>query len=219
MLVLNLKAYPDSAGLKGLKLAEVARDAAEAAGKTVVVCPQQCDLRWVLEKVPETKHYKVFAQHGDAVSQGSRTGWIPLEAVKGCGASGLLINHSEHRIENVKETIQAAKALRLTAVVCAQSPEESKKFSGFEPFAVAFEPPDLIGSGISVTTRPEVAEESIKAIKEGGSAKPFVGAGVSNSVDVRESFALGAEGVLLASAFVKAEKPRALLDGMLVNCP
>ncbi len=218
-MVLNLKAYPGSAGLKGLKLAEVARDAAEAAGKTVVICPQQCDLRWVLEKVPETKNYKVFAQHGDAVGQGSRTGWVPLEAIKDCGASGLLINHSEHRIDKVEETIKAAKELGLTTVVCAQSPEESKKFSGFEPFAVAFEPPDLIGSGISVTTRPEIAEESIKAIQAGGPAKPFVGAGVSNAADVKESFALGAEGVLLASAFVKAENPRALLDEMLVNCP
>ncbi len=218
-MVLNFKAYEQSSGKKGLKLAEIARDAAEKTGKKVVACPQQCDLRWLLEKVPETDNYKVLAQHADAVGQGSRTGWIPLEAAKDCGASGIIVNHSEHRIQNVAETIEAAEQLGLQAIVCAQSPKEARNHSSLNPFAVAFEPPDLIGSGVSVTTRPEIAKQSIHAIEEGGGAQPFVGAGVSKPEDVKESFALGAKGVLLASAFVKAGDPRALLEEMLVKSP
>jgi triosephosphate isomerase len=39
----------------------------------------------------------------------------------------------------------------------------------------------------------------------------LVGAGVSNATDVATSLKLGAEGVLLASAFVKAKDPEAWL--------
>ena len=43
---------------------------------------------------------------------------------------------------------------------------------------------------------------------------PIVGAGVSNETDVAKCAELGAQGVLLASAYVKAKDPKNLLAEM-----
>jgi triosephosphate isomerase len=58
--------------------------------------------------------------------------------------------------------------------------------------------------------------DAVKQIKQfDKSVLVFVGAGVSNARDVSLSVKLGAEGVLLASAFVKAKSPKALLQSMV----
>ena len=70
---------------------------------------------------------------------------------------------------------------------------------------VAFEDPELIGTGISVSkAKPELVRRNIEAIRA-GMAIPLVGAGISTAEDVIASIALGAQGVLVASAVVKAK--------------
>jgi len=87
------------------------------------------------------------------------------------------------------------------------------KFAELTPTFIAVEPPELIGSGISVSnSKPEIIINSVKAVKETNQKITVLcGAGVSNNEDVRKSLELGAEGVLLASAFVKAKDPKAFL--------
>jgi triosephosphate isomerase len=97
--------------------------------------------------------------------------------------------------------------------VCAKDVPEAVKLAQYNPTAIAVEPPELIGSGISVSSaRPEIVSESVAAIKKvSPGTLALVGAGVSNANDVATSLKLGAEGVLLASAFVKAKDPEAWL--------
>jgi triosephosphate isomerase len=77
------------------------------------------------------------------------------------------------------------------------------------------EPPELIGSGVSVTTRPELVKETINAITSTNpKVLPLVGAGVSNAEDIAEALRLGAKGVLLASGFIKAKDPKSVLLNM-----
>ena len=91
--------------------------------------------------------------------------------------------------------------------------DEARSLAAFRPTAIAVEPPELIGSGVSVSTaRPEVVEESVKVIKAvSPQTLALVGAGVSNATDLKKAMELGAEGVLLASAYVKAKDPETWL--------
>ena len=140
-----------------------------------------------------------------------------MEALKENGAAGSLVNHSEHRITlaNIERIVTKAKELGFFTCVCSNNLQTSKAVSALAPIACAMEPPELIGSGVSVTTKPDLVKETIKAIKEvNSSVLPLVGAGVSTAQDVSEALKLGAKGVLLASGFVKAKDPKEVLFKM-----
>ncbi len=217
MIVLNYKVYPQSFGENGLLLSRLARDAAYNWNKPVFIAPPCTDLVATCRELPQFNEFKVFAQHADACGLGAHTGSLPLKAVKEAGASGVVLNHSERKLKpsELKKSIALAKKLGLLAIACAGSLAETRKVASMRPWAVAFEPPDLIGSGVSVTTRPKTAKNCIAAIKKFRGVKALVGAGVSKPGDVRKSLELGAEGVLLASAFVKAKNPKAFLQSMV----
>ncbi len=83
-----------------------------------------------------------------------------------------------------------------------------------KPDRVAIEPPELIGSGRAVSKeRPEVVSDSIRRIR---AVNPDVtilcGAGVTTGEDVYAALKLGAQGVLVASGVVKAQKPEVVFD-------
>ncbi len=148
---------------------------------------------------------EIMSQHVDNKSAGNTTGWVTPESLVGFGIEVSLYNHSEHRVwsDSIVEDIKAIQAKGLKLIVCCENVEEATKLLEAEPFGIAYEPKDLIGSGVSVTTRPEAVTGFIAATK--GKTKIFIGAGVSTKEDVAKSLEMGANGVLLASAFVKAE--------------
>ena len=210
-LILNFKAYDESAGQNGEFLARTAEKVALDMGVPIIIAPPVvCAPYAKLVRIP------VFGQHAEMLEPGARTGHITIESLKQCGLAGTLINHSECRVtaDHVKWVVErAAKVGNFDVCVCAKDVEEAVRLAAFKPAAIAVEPPELIGSGISVSTaRPEVVSESVKAIKEvSPDTLALVGAGVSNAGDVKTSLRLGAEGVLLASAYVKAKDPEAWL--------
>ena len=209
-LILNFKAYDESAGPKGESLARVADKVAKDRGAKIIIAPPvTCASYAKLVKIP------VFGQHAEAFEPGARTGHITIESLKQCGITGTLLNHSECRVseEHVKAVVERARKVGFDVCVCAKDVPEAVRLAQYKPTAIAVEPPELIGSGISVSTaRPEIVSESVAAIKKvSPGTLVFVGAGVSNANDVRTSLRLGAEGVLLASAFVKANDPEAWL--------
>ena len=78
-------------------------------------------------------------------------------------------------------------------------------------------PPELIGGDVSVTTKPDLVSKTISAIQDiNPFTRPLVGAGVSKANDVTEALKLGAQGVLLASGFVKAKDPKKALEEMAI---
>jgi triosephosphate isomerase len=73
------------------------------------------------------------------------------------------------------------------------------------PDYIAIEPPELIGTGVSVSqARPSVITESVKLA---GGVKVLTGAGISTGGDVSKALELGTHGVLVASGIVKAKNP------------
>lgn len=211
VIMLNVKAYSESMGEKGLLLAKACQEVTEETGVSTAICPQQVDLSWIARQVD----IPVLAQHVDAFSPGSSTGWTVLDAVKASGAVGTLLNHSEHRmkIADIESVVAEANKLGLVTVVCTNNISVSSAAAALGPTMVAIEPPELIGSGIPVSkANPGIVEESVRAVKDVSSdVTVLCGAGISKGEDVKAALGLGTEGVLLASGVVKAENPKEVL--------
>jgi triosephosphate isomerase len=213
LLLVNFKTYKEATGENCTRLVGIAQEVSERTGVCIVVTPQTVDLRWVARGV----RIPVFVQHIDPVGYGAYTGHILPEAVRGAGAVGTLVNHSERRlgVEAIKATVKRAWESDLKPVVCVDTVELGKTVASFEPYAVAIEPPELIGSGISVSkAKPEIVSGAVSAVKGvNAKVKVFCGAGVTSGEDVSAALRLGAEGILVASGVVKAKNPsEALLD-------
>ena len=207
VLVVNFKNYPQSQGRNGIKLAIELEKAAKESGRSLAIAPPAP----ILMKVSEAVEVPGLAQHGDPVPASSTTGFLPPEAIKEAGAVGSIINHSEHKIphEKVREVVNKLHELGMFSLACADTPDEASKLAPFAPDAIAVEPPDLIGTGISVSkAKPEVVVDGVKAVHSVDKRiRVLCGAGVSSGEDVAKAIELGAEGVLVASAIVKAKDP------------
>ena len=85
----------------------------------------------------------LICQHVDDEKIGPTTGFIIPEIAKSYGASGSLINHSEHRMEhaNIKNVIERLRQLNMFSVVCASTSKEVGELSRFNPDMIAIEPP------------------------------------------------------------------------------
>lgn len=210
-IIINAKAYTQSDGDAGLKLVEICKEVAQETGATIIICPENV----LLKAASDMKAVPVMAQSVDAVEPGGQTGWTTLEAIKGAGASGTLVNHSEHRLKlaDMEYIVSKARSMNLETIVCTNNVDVSRAAAALGPDFVAVEPPELIGGDISVTTaNPAIVSDTVKAVQEiNDKVGVLCGAGVKNGKDVKKAIELGAQGVLLASGVVKAADPRAVL--------
>ncbi|MFH1218566.1 MAG: triose-phosphate isomerase [Candidatus Peregrinibacteria bacterium] len=207
VIIVNFKVYEQAVGDSAVELAKVHEKVAKETGVEIAVAVGALDLGRVVEAVS----IPVFAQHVDVTGYGSGTGHIVPEEVKALGAYGTLLNHAEKQLDSevLKESVSRAKEAGLYVVVCADTPENGKKFMEYCPDLVAVEPPELIGGDVSVSkAEPAVIEKAVELIGEG---RVLVGAGVKTGEDVKIAKALGASGVLLASGVTKATDPYAVL--------
>ncbi len=210
-VLVNLKAYDCDA----VAIAEAAAEVAADTDARIAVAPQAVDLAAVAETGIET-----FAQHVSPNGHGSHTGSTLAEAVAQY-ADGTLLNHSERRLRlaDIDASVEAARDAGLETVVCANNPEQIAAVTALGPDAVAVEPPELIGTGVSVASAdPEIVEGAVAAA---GNVDPsvdvFCGAGISTGDDVLAARDLDARGVLLASGVAKADDPRAALEDLVAG--
>jgi len=220
-LVVNFKAYPTAFGEKCLEIVKAGdRVAREYSGVIrVILAPPYTELRRAAEVVEEAV---VYAQHVDPVEPGAHTGRIPVEAVAEAGAKGSLVNHSERRLllSEIEYVVERLRSSGLEQLVCADTPRAAEAVAVFRPTYVAVEPPELIGTGIAVSrAKPEVVAKSVERVARVAPDLPvLVGAGVVSGEDARRSVELGARGVLVASAVMKASDPyakiRELAEGL-----
>jgi len=210
-VIVNFKTYLESTGKKGLDLAKQAERASKETGICIVVVPQFVDLT----KVAETVEIPVFAQHIDPIKPGSCTGYILVDSVKAAGAVGTLINHSEKQLKlsDIDCIIDLAHEHGLTSCVCANNPSVSAAVATMKPDIISIEPPELIGSGISVSkAKPEIVTDTIKLVRKVDPKMTILcGAGISTAEDVALALKLGTCGVLVASGVVKAKNPYSVL--------
>ena len=209
-LIINFKTYKQATGPAALKLAKICVRARKKA--RIMVAPQTTDLLLLKYiRIP------VFAQHLDYHEQGRNTGKILPEAAKQVGIKGTFVNHSENplEIEEIKKTIERCKKLKLLTLVCVPSIPIAKRVMKFKPWAIAYEIPELVATGKSITKiRPEKVKQFSKLFKN-SKIIPLCGAGISAREDMKQAINLGCKGVLVASALVKAKNQEKFLEELL----
>ncbi len=212
MIVLNLKTYSVSLE-NALNFVEIAKEISKETGIRIPIAVPYVHLK------DATKIYKdVFAQHVDDNRPGAFTGAMPAEAIKITTAVGSLLNHSEKKVsfEKIKSTLDRMNSLNLETIICAESPEEVLKIGRLNTKFIAMEPPELIGSGISVANaKPEIIKNTVEIIATiSREMQVLCGAGISNKEDVQKSIELGANGILIASSFVNSKNPKEFLRSL-----
>lgn len=212
LIIINFKTYLEGTGEKGVVLSRKAEEVSHKTEVLIGVAPQFTDIAPISKAVD----IPVFAQHVDPVQPGSHTGHILVESVKEAGATGVIVNHSERQLKlsDIDTIIKRAKDEGLLSIVCAHNPQVSGSVATLNPDVIAIEPPELIGTGISVSkARPEIITETVDRVRRiNEEAVILCGAGVSHGEDVRAALKLGAQGILVASAVVKGDNPYQVLS-------
>lgn len=211
IIIVNFKTYLEATGQRAVKLAKQAEKVSKETGAYIVVAPQHTDIALVAEAV----EIPVFAQHIDPVSPGSHTGHVQADAVIEAGAVGTLINHSEKQMKlaNIDMVIKIAAEKDLISCVCTNNPPISAAVAYLAPDIISIEPPELIGSGVAVSkAKPEEVSNTVKLVRKVNTdAILLCGAGISHGEDVAVALKLRTQGVLVASAIVKAKDPYSIL--------
>jgi len=128
------------------------------------------------------------------------------------------VNHSEHRLRlaDIGMVLERLRENDLISLLCTDTVETTKAGAALSPDMLAIEPPELIGTGIPVSkAKPEVVRGAVQAVQKiNPKVHVLCGAGISTGDDVARAIELGTEGVLLASAYVKAKDPKMVLIDM-----
>ncbi|HEX7141117.1 MAG TPA: triose-phosphate isomerase [Nitrososphaeraceae archaeon] len=205
LIIINCKNYLEVAGEKIIQLSEIAKDISNSNNVQIMIAPPQNSLFYLSQfvKLP------LICQHIDYEKIGATTGFIIPELAKSYGASGSLINHSEHRIEYevIQNLVERLRQLNMTSIVCASSSQEVGKFARLHPDMIAIEPPELIGTGKAVSkVNPSIITESVKeAGRYSENIKVICGAGIVDKTDIKSAINLGSQGILLASGLIKSD--------------
>ena len=211
LIVINFKSYAEATGKNALKLSKICEDVSRKYKVSITVAPQFADL----QQVSKTVKIGVFAQHIDPVDSGQFTGHTTALAIKEAGAIGIFLNHSERplHLENIEKCVELAKKYKLISLCFASLPEEAKRIADFSPDFIAIEPPELIASGISVSSaKPEIVTQTVNLIKGANpKIKVLCGAGITKRGDIKKAIELGTVGVVVSSGVVKAKNPKKVL--------
>jgi len=213
LILVNFKAFREAAGQKAVQKAKIAEKVSEEYGICIIVAPSFVDIAPVAQEVS----IPVFAQHVDPVDPGPRTGHVPPELVREAGAVGTLLNHAEKKLnflEAIADAIYLCRKVGLLTLVCCDKVLACRLVVHLGPDMFAFEPPELIGTGKSVSVaQPHTLRRAMLTAKQ---VRPDIialcGAGVSCGSDVSAALRLGAEGVLVGSVVTSPEFSRILAN-------
>ena len=208
MIFVNFKTYKEGTGEEAVKLAKICQEVSEKSGVEIIPVVQVVDLYRISKEVK----IPLWVQHIDWFPQGQFTGWINLEAVIEDGASGTLLNHSEHQIPpgTIKQVIKRRQQFKI--MVCARTLGQAERLAKLEPDFLSYEPPELIGSQEKSVASEK--PETIKKIVEMTGIPVIVGAGVHSQEDVKISLKMGAKGILVATDVVLAKEPKKELEDL-----
>lgn len=206
MLFLNLKNYEETTGANFSPVMDALRKLNQESPeivKHVFVVASNIDLRFGKNLYPELNF---VAQHVDNKKPGPSTGSIVPENLLKSEIEYSFLNHAEHRVwdENIVTYIKDIQSTGLKLIVCVESLEEVRIALEAQPFAIAFENKDLIGTGRSISSeRPDSVVEFINLVK--GKCKAIMGAGVASGEDIEAGIKLGADGAIVSSRFCLAD--------------
>lgn len=187
MIFVNFKTYKQGIGEEVVKLAKICQEVEKETSVKIIPIVQPGDILPIANLGIEIWSQAVF---------------VP-------GAAGILLNHSDYKLSilDIGDVINKAQGVKI--LVCCESVEEGKEIVKFKPDFLAYEPPELIGGDVSVSTaKPEIIADFVKEIT---GIPILVGAGIHKQEDVKKALELGAKGVLVSHAVVEAQDPKNVL--------
>lgn len=204
MFIINCKNYEEVSGDKIIKFVKIVEKISKKYKIKIAVAPPQH-----LIGLLANSSIPILSQHVDNFGIGSTTGFMIPELLKKSNVKGSLINHSEHRIssEEISKLVLKLRELKMISIVCVKDVLEAKKYVKLNPDYIAIEPPELIGSGKSVSTeKPELVTKSVQVVNSmKNNTKLLCGAGIVSGQDVSKALKLGSKGILVASGIIKAK--------------
>jgi len=212
MIFLALKTYKETTGNSVISMLSSVKKVSEESGIPIIAVAQAVDIY----RIKKELDIEVWAQHVDPIDPGKNTGWLSPYSVVRAGAGGVLINHSEHKLdmETIVKTAAKAKEYGLRTLLIGHKPEQVLELDKLDVDYVSYEKEDLIAGSVSMIDQQE------KEIRElAGKLKHplIIGAGIQDGEDTKKTVEVGAKGVLMATYFVKAksheEKLRDLVNG------
>lgn len=200
MIFLALKTYKESTGDAGIKMLSSVKKVSAETKIPIIAVAQATDIYRIRKELD----IEVWAQHVDAIDPGKHSGWISPYSLKEAGATGVIINHSEHKLDRdeVIERANKSKEYGLKTMVIGQSPETALDFDNLETDYVAYEEEDLIAGKVSMIDQ---QEKTIRDLVLKLRHPLIIGAGIVDGEDTKKTAETGAAGVIMATYFVTAE--------------
>jgi len=212
LLFINFKNYPQAFNLFPQLYQDLEKSAWKYSSKVLTAFAPPSLL---FAKVRETVKVPLWVQHLDPISLGACTGFLPAEALVKIGAVGTFLNHSEHPLDPklLAETVTATKRLGLSTLIFAATLEAVSEVKKLNPDYITYEPPELIGGKVSVTS---AGKEIIpEAVSVANPTPLLVGAGIHKGEDIQAALKFGSVGAVVSSAIVTALKPEKVTEELL----
>ena len=198
----------------GLALAKGVADGAKQAGwndRDVLVCPPATLVLAVADAV-KGSGVLVGGENCHAKASGAHTGEVAAEMLRDCGATYVIVGHSERRAVCIGETLDEREAGKTLAVLETQLKGSVPAGATAAKLVVAYEPVWAIGTGKTPTT-PEVAAAHAHIRKvlggltgEAAQVRLLYGGSVKGS-NAAELLAAGdVDGALIGGASLKADE-------------
>ncbi len=204
VIIINMKTY--NQGIKAINLAKKIQE----VDSKIIIGVQPTNIFQISKLVKNP----IYSEHVDFQETGRNTGYILPEAVKAAGASGVFLNHSEHRLnlETIKKTTKRCKKLKLKVGIFAKDLKQAIELKKLKPEYLMIEPPELVAGKISVSkAKPKLIEEIGKKLKYDF----IVGAGIKNNEDLKIAIKLGAKGIAISSAITTSKNPKKVLKELI----
>ena len=214
MIFINFKTYPQATNKNALILARNCQKAQNNISIPLKLLAQASDIAQLKNVVS----LPIWAQHIDSVDPGQASGFTTALAVKKVGAIGTMLNHSEHPLSfaDLQKAVKLSKEQNLKILICVKNLNEAKKVRSLNSDYIALENPNLIGTSISMVDSQKGQNELREFVKL-DIKFPLIGAGISSKQDVQKSIEIGAKGILVSSAIVKADNPQKVIEELALG--
>ncbi|MBI3290502.1 triose-phosphate isomerase [Candidatus Microgenomates bacterium] len=214
MIFVNFKSGFEGTGERAIALIEKLTEAQNETSVPIIPVPHDLDIYQVFTKWEG----EIWIQHTDY--EYGDTGRNSLRLLKywsvgGRKITGTFLNHSEHKYhswDKLKLVVDEARELGIKTMVFGGTQEEFSNACDLVPDFVAFEPAELIASPTTSVAKsePDEIKKAGEIAKKAG-IPLIVGAGVKDSKDVSLSLSLGAVGVAVSSAIIRADDPKSVV--------
>lgn len=196
-----------------IDLAKAADAASEKYGVDIIFTTPVVEIARVKAA---TRRIHVFAPHMDPLRPGRGLADTLPESLVAAGAEGVMLNHCEKplSLSVLKATIERAKEVGLTTIVCADSCTEASMIARLKPDIIVAEPTELVGTGVSCG--PDYVQAAMRAVKDvDPEILVLTAAGIANGQDVYDIIAAGADATGSSSGVAKAADRAAMVDEMI----